>query len=60
MKTSETKETAATAFDEAPFKAAWDKVGGDPAEVAEELNLKKAPTDYNDYISMRKLRKFKD
>mmetsp|Transcript_6813 Transcript_6813/g.21536 ORF Transcript_6813/g.21536 Transcript_6813/m.21536 type:complete len:80 (-) Transcript_6813:31-270(-) len=59
LKSVETKE-AAGAFDETPYKNAWDQAGGDAAKVAESLGMKKVPADYADFIGMCKLGKFKD
>jgi len=55
----ETKEGGG-AFDETPYKAAWEAAGGDAAKVTETLGLKKVPADYSEFINMCKLGKFKD
>eukprot|EP00418_Pyrodinium_bahamense_P086159 CAMPEP_0179051508 /NCGR_PEP_ID=MMETSP0796-20121207/21282_1 /TAXON_ID=73915 /ORGANISM="Pyrodinium bahamense, Strain pbaha01" /LENGTH=78 /DNA_ID=CAMNT_0020748053 /DNA_START=89 /DNA_END=325 /DNA_ORIENTATION=- len=59
LKKVETKD-ASGGFDETPYKKAWDDAGGDAAKVAESLGMKKVPANYDEYINMCKLGKFKD
>eukprot|EP00812_Abedinium_dasypus_P014211 NODE_7723_length_424_cov_222.135501.p2 GENE.NODE_7723_length_424_cov_222.135501~~NODE_7723_length_424_cov_222.135501.p2 ORF type:complete len:78 (+),score=21.96 NODE_7723_length_424_cov_222.135501:21-254(+) len=56
LKSAETREGAA--WDEAPYKAAWEAAGGDPAKVKEAVNLTETPTDYDSYIQLCKAGKF--
>merc|ERR1712209_145479 len=58
LKNAQTKEGGA--FDEAPYKAAWESSGGDGAKVAETIGLKGVPASYDEFIALVKGGKFKD
>ena len=49
MKLQKTQTKQGGAFDEAPYKAAWESSGGDAAKVAEANGLKDVPASYAEY-----------